>query len=122
MKIHEPITDETGMARTLNWTFKSLILLMLGIIGWTGRELYSELLTQVEAVEQRLYRVELWQAKTSGDRFTARDWLQERSNIADAIASLDKRVSRNEETNQRILAELDKISRKLDRLMGYDGQ
>lgn len=120
MAMHSPTSNTVQrLERIFDWLARTGTLVLLAVLGWLGREIYQELRDQAESVERRVYSLEIWQAETKGDRFTAKDWVEERRVLEHTIAGLDKRVARNEDSTRRILEELDKISDKLDRLMGF---
>lgn len=109
--------DKQRLAQLIEWAFRALLTGMVSLMLYGGKVLYEQQQHLSDQMDQRLRQLELWQSQTSANRFTSGDWMNERRSLDSAFALIDKRVTRTEESDLRIITDLSEINRKLDRLL-----
>lgn len=102
---------------------EGVIVVLLGILAFMGREMYAKqyelAASQAELTStfnERLHTIDTWRATIDASRFSASDWLQAKQAIDATDTSLDKRITRAEDTYAEIKKQLDRLEQKLDEL------
>lgn len=108
---------------TLKDLAQGLVVVLMGLLAFFARETYEQQkeLAQgqtalSESVAERFHTFDVWRAEVQANRFTSMDWVRAKQALDDADNSIDKRLTRTEDTYIEIKKQLDRLEGKVDQL------
>jgi hypothetical protein len=103
--------------RVVMGTIGFVTMLTVGVIGWFLREAAIKQDKFNNDIEKRVRDVETLQSQSAASRFSVSDWINAKALLDERDATLDKRLTRQEDAMMVIKDELSKLNQKMDRVL-----